>query len=40
MSDRRKGFNELSEAIDKLDIADTEVIVFGGGKPKTPPMIK
>lgn len=40
MSDRRKGFNELSEAIDKLDIEDTEIIVLGGGKPKDPPIIK
>ena len=40
MSDRRKGFNELSEAIDKLDIEDTEIIVLGGGKPKDPPTIK
>jgi glycosyltransferase involved in cell wall biosynthesis len=39
-SNRRKGFSELSEAIDKLDIVDAEVIVFGGSKPKNPPVLK
>jgi glycosyltransferase involved in cell wall biosynthesis len=39
-SDKRKGFIELSEAIDMLDIDNVELIIFGSGKPKVPTELK
>lgn len=34
-SDPRKGFAELSAALQKIDIQDYELVIFGSGKPKT-----
>jgi len=41
-SNRRKGFPELAEAIEKLDVdvENVEFIIFGSGKPKIPPQLK
>lgn len=36
-SDPRKGFNELSEALHKLNDSNIEVVFFGSGVPKNPP---
>jgi glycosyltransferase involved in cell wall biosynthesis len=33
-SDRRKGFKELYQALQKLTIEDTELVIFGSSKPK------
>ncbi len=39
-SDPRKGFKELSEAIEKLDVWNAELVVFGASKPANPPNFK
>ncbi len=39
-SDPRKGFKELSEAIEKLDVWNAELVVFGASKPANPPHFK
>jgi len=38
-SDPRKGFKELLNALSKLKIDDTELVVFGSTRPKSPPNI-
>src|SRR5690606_33089294 len=37
VEDRRKGFEELTEALKLLSCADVELVVFGGHKPKKCP---
>ena len=39
-SDPRKGFNELSLALDRMESDNTELVVFGASKPKTSPIFK
>lgn len=39
-SDSRKGFKELSRALTKLKRDDIELVVYGSGKPQTPPDFK
>lgn len=39
-SDPRKGFNELSQALEQLDSDNTELVVFGSSQPKTPQGFK
>ncbi len=39
-SDPRKGFMELSEAIEKLDVWNAELVIFGASKPANPPYFK
>ena len=38
--DPRKGFKELSEALTKINTVNTELMVFGGSKPKNPKNFK
>lgn len=40
VSDRNKGFNELSKALLKVDADDTELVVFGSSKPEQEPAFK
>jgi glycosyltransferase involved in cell wall biosynthesis len=39
-SDPRKGFDELSETLNKLEIDNIELVIFGSSKPKNPPKFK
>jgi len=39
-SDLRKGFKELSQALEQLDSQNTELVVFGSSQPKTPQGFK
>ena len=40
ISDPRKGFKELAEALTHLDADNTELVVFGSSQPKTPQDFK
>lgn len=40
MSDPRKGFTELSAALEKINSENIELVVFGSSQPKTPPNFK
>jgi len=39
-SDPRKGFGELSRALDNVDTENTELVVFGSSEPQTPQGFK